>query len=125
MDKKSAEQWASDLVNEGQAFEKAMVGKPSIDELEQAYRQGYEAGRKSLEEKHWQECGQIAQYESDLKQAKALLYEAVKGFRKLGKALNDDSECGGDCIYCPINNHGNCLKWERELEALKLIGGQK
>lgn len=62
MDKKSAEQWASDLINEGQAFEKAMIGKPSIDELEQAYRQGYEAGRKSLEEKHWNECGQIAQY---------------------------------------------------------------
>ena len=49
MDKKSAEQWASDLINEGQAFEKAMSGKPSMDELEQAYRQGYEAGRKSLE----------------------------------------------------------------------------
>lgn len=51
MNNKLAECWAAELAkNEGEAFEKAMQRiKPSTDELEQAFRQGYEAGRKSLE----------------------------------------------------------------------------
>lgn len=35
---------------------------------------------------------------------------------------NNYKLCDGDCLYCPINNHGNCLKWEYEDEALALIG---
>lgn len=65
---------------------------------------------------------QLAEWLTELKEAKRLLKWAVKGFRKLGASLNDDGECDGDCLYCPINNHGNCLKWEYEDEVLKLIG---
>lgn len=65
---------------------------------------------------------QLAEWLTELKEAKRLLKWAVEGFRKLGASLNDDGECDGDCLYCPINNHGNCLKWEYEDEVLKLIG---
>lgn len=49
MNKKLAERWAAELAkNEGEAFEKAMQRiKPSTDELEQAYRQGYAEGLKA------------------------------------------------------------------------------
>lgn len=48
-----AKEWAAELAkNEGEAFEKAMQRiKPSTDELEQAYRQGYAAGMKAAEQK--------------------------------------------------------------------------
>ncbi len=65
---------------------------------------------------------QLAEWLTELKEARRLLKWAVEGFRKLGASLNDDGECDGDCLYCPINNHGNCLKWEYESEALALIG---
>ena len=64
----------------------------------------------------------LAEWLTELKEARRLLKWAVEGFRKLGASLNDDGECDGDCLYCPINNHGNCLKWEYESEALALIG---
>lgn len=66
---------------------------------------------------------QLLEWLRELKEARRLLKWAVEGFRKLGASLNDDGECDGDCLYCPINNHGNCLKWEYEAEALALIGG--
>lgn len=66
---------------------------------------------------------QLAEWLQELKEARRLLKWAVEGFRKLGASLNDDGECDGDCLYCPINNHGNCLKWEYEAEAIALIGG--
>lgn len=65
---------------------------------------------------------QLAEWLRELKEARRLLKWAVKGFRKLGVSLNNDGECDGNCLYCPINNHGNCLKWEYEDEALALIG---
>lgn len=44
-----AKEWAAELAkNEGEAFEKALTRiKPSTDELEQAFRQGYAAGLKA------------------------------------------------------------------------------
>lgn len=65
---------------------------------------------------------QLAEWLTELKEARRLLKWAVEGFRKLGASLNDDGECDGNCLYCPINNHGNCLKWEYEDRALALIG---
>jgi flagellar biosynthesis/type III secretory pathway protein FliH len=49
MNNKLAERWAAESAkNEGEAFEKALTRiKPSNDELEQAYRQGYAAGLKA------------------------------------------------------------------------------
>jgi hypothetical protein len=64
----------------------------------------------------------ISELEAENEKLKRYLREAISGFRKLGVSLNDDGECDGDCLYCPINNHGNCLKWEYESEALALIG---
>lgn len=49
MNNKLAERWAAENAkNEGEAFEKALTRiKPSTDELEQAYRQGYAEGLKA------------------------------------------------------------------------------
>lgn len=70
-----AEQFASESArNEAEAFENAMsrAFKPK-DEVEQAFRQGYAAGVKSLEEKHWDECRQIAHYEDENRKLKQQL----------------------------------------------------
>jgi hypothetical protein len=56
------------------------------------------------------------------KELKRYLREAITGFRKLGKALNDEAECDGDCVNCPLNNGGNCYKWRLESEVLFMIG---
>lgn len=55
------------------------------------------------------------------KELKRYLREAITGFRKLGKALNNEDECDGDCVNCPLNNGGNCYKWRLESEVLVLI----
>ena len=55
------------------------------------------------------------------KELKRYLREAITGFRKLGKALNDEGECDGDCKNCALNNGGNCCKWRLESEVLVLI----
>lgn len=58
--------------NEAEAFENAMSKAFKVnDEVEAAYRQGYAAGVKSIEEKHWNECRQIAQYDDQLRKLKA------------------------------------------------------
>ena len=81
---------------------------------------------KDREATECRECAadhrQLAEWLTELKEARRLLKWAVEGFRKLGASLNNDGECDGDCLYCPINNHGNCLKWEYEDKALALIG---
>lgn len=75
-----------------------MEGKYMNDEIEQAYREGYNFGVKKgydkgyaaaaktvkilynaegLEDKHWNECRQIAHYDNELKSALKLLSEAL------------------------------------------------
>lgn len=63
-----------------------MEEKDMNDEIEQAYRQGYcvgyDRGRmthyaENLEDKHWDECRQIAHYDDELKCALKLLTEAL------------------------------------------------
>ena len=55
------------------------------------------------------------------KELKRYLREAIAGFHKLGKALNDEGDCDGDCENCALNNGGNCYKWRLESEVLVLI----
>ena len=100
-----------------------------------------------LREKHWDECRQIALYDNDLKEAISLtsetvitaldnldakdmirelskyLYEAVDGFRALGRELDDKCELNVDCDKCPLRNGGNCRQWKHTKAVLKLIGG--
>ena len=102
---------------------------------------------KELREKHWDECRQIAHYDNDLKEvikltgttietalenldAKDLirelatyLYEAIDGFRALGKYLDDHCKIDLDCEKCPLQNGGNCRAWKHTKAVLKLIGG--
>ena len=102
---------------------------------------------QQLREKHWDECRQIAHYDNDLKEvikltgttietalenldAKDLirelatyLYEAIDGFRALGKYLDDHCKIDLDCEKCPLQNGGNCRSWKHTKAVLKLIGG--
>lgn len=60
--------------------------KDMNDEIEQAFREGYCVGynrgrvahyTEKLEDKHWEECRQIAHYDNELKCAMKLLTEAL------------------------------------------------
>lgn len=72
--------------------------KDMNDEIEQAFRQGYSKGYEKaaktismlyeverLEDKHWNECRQIALYQNELSQALDLLSECYGALNALGK----------------------------------------
>jgi hypothetical protein len=112
--------------NEGVIFEALMRDKYNgfevKDEIEQAYRQGFEAGMAQIEEKHLSECRQISDYDIENKALKALLKQAVEDIRMIANAT---CIVGSLCEECPL--HGSTgdyvCKWNHEAEALALIGG--
>ena len=72
-----------------------------------------------LESKHWNECGQIARYDDELRKAKELLKAAVED-------MNKEADCG-ICLHdndgeCPIEVASCKFKWRYADEALALIG---
>ena len=86
---------------------------------------------RELEEKHWSECMQIAQYDDELAEAKRLLQAAIK-------VINEN--CDGFCEYCKyytkfnlsscelgidVCENNNQWEWKYEAEALKLLGEQE
>ena len=82
---------------------------------------------KELEEKHWNECGQIAHYDDELKEAKRLLKSAVED---MYNSVNDvhckycskwhTDQCQGTShLDCYVENK---FKWRYADEALALIG---
>mgnify|MGYP001299696430 CR=1 FL=1 len=74
-----------------------------------------EAKVAELEDKHWNECRQIAHYEDELRKAKELLKAAVEDI----KFYVDCYEAHCDECCCDQNNH---CHWKHEAEALTLIG---
>lgn len=97
-----------------------------------------EARIAELEDKHWNECRQIAHYDDELRKAKELLkaaVEAMKGIADNERAEHVDEICCGYCDYdsplteygemlyeCPGCDCNECFKWKHEAEALALIG---
>ena len=87
-----------------------------------------EARVAELEEKHWNECGQIAHYSDELRRTKELLKKAVEGMRWLNENTQDsDGSCAirteHGCSGCPLDINGDLFcKWKHEAEALALIG---
>ena len=81
---------------------------------------------EELEEKHWNECGQIAHYSDELRRTKELLKKAVEDFNTLGIELDSNCELCGfrlGCEECPLHRAGiNCRCWNHQDEALALIG---
>lgn len=76
-----------------------------------------------LEDNHWNECGQIAQYSDELRKAKELLKAAVEDFKVIGKVLDADCDILINCEECPLQSgHYNCRSWNHQDEALALIG---
>ncbi len=115
-------------MNEATAFESLMKNKDVQfevdDRIEAAWRQGFEAGQAQYEEKHWNECRQISEYQAENKALKELLKQAVEGFKYLGNALDRNCEVTPGCGNCPLNRpDGDCRVWNKQTEAMKLIGG--
>ena len=80
-----------------------------------------------LEEKHWNECRQIARYDDELRKAKELLKAAVEDIRYLiNYAKQNEKACDrckyGNEMYCYADDCSNDAKWQHEAEALALIG---
>ena len=86
-----------------------------------------EAKVAELEDKHWNECRQIAHYEDELRKAKKLLKAACDDIKYLinhternGKAC-DRCKYGNE-MYCYADDCRNDAKWRHVAEALALIG---
>lgn len=78
-----------------------------------------EARIADLEDKHHNECGQIAQYSDENAKLKELLKEAVDDFQYLSEQF-----CERNCACCPLDT-GNYCEWKHQDEALALIGGSE
>ena len=112
-------------MTEGSVFEQLMKNKgvqfEVDDRIEQAYRQGFEAGVAQIEEKHLSECRQISEYDRELREAKRLLGEMLE--------VMNDSSCAKSCASCMYIiggcNYGQPYKWKHTDEVVKLIGGEK
>lgn len=62
----------------------------------------------------------------ELKEAKELLKAAVEGFEFLGAWMDEQGDCTLDCSDCPLHRPGYyCRGWNKQNEALALIGGAK
>ena len=86
-----------------------------------------EARVAELEDKHLNECGQIAHYDDELRKAKELLKAACEDIKYL---INHAERNGKACDRCKYGNEMYCYaddcntdaKWQHEAEALALIG---
>ncbi|MBQ8123635.1 MAG: DUF551 domain-containing protein [Ruminococcus sp.] len=66
---------------------------------------------------------QLAEWLTELKEAKRLLKAAVEDFKVIGKALDADCDILINCEECPLQSgHYNCRSWNHQDEALALIG---
>lgn len=114
-------------MNEANHFEALMQDKHKgfevDDRIEQAYRQGYEAGRAQIEEKHWNECRQISEYQAENKRLKELLFSAMKNLNRRNCTVCDVEMLSPGCRERTDGNR--CFKWKYEAEALELIGGKR
>lgn len=72
---------------------------------------------KELEDKHYNECAQIAHYDNELKEAKRLLKAAVEDMSEKNFCAK---MCKRDNFACRVSNTCD-FKWRYADEALKLI----
>lgn len=80
-----------------------------------------------LEDKHWNECRQIAHYEDELRKAKELLTAAVDDVRYCMRSYDPCEVCAlleenGECVAADDDDCSEKYKWRYEAEALALIG---
>lgn len=78
-----------------------------------------EAKVAELEEKHWNECRQIAHYSDELKEAKRLLKSSTGIIKDVD--CNEDYLCD-ECEYRAKCDGGFSFYWRYADEALALIG---
>jgi hypothetical protein len=83
---------------------------------------------EELEAKHFSECGQIAHYDDELKEAKRLLKAAVpiinNTFPEVGSCWGcaNHDEAKDECKGGAFAECSEVCKWEHADEALALIG---
>ena len=90
----------------------------------------YERMEDSHDDKLKEEClqcaadhRQLAEWLTELKEAKRLLKLAVEDFSNIDYHIY---ECDMDCDSCPIHGERDtCVEWVHADEALKLIGGSE
>lgn len=107
-------------MNEGTVFEALMSDKgfEVKDEVEQAYRQGYEAGYAQLESKYWDSQRLIDQYAAERERMKFLLRELLMNQRK------NCSDCNVEMLSeeCKKRPDGaTCFVWKYLDEVMELI----
>lgn len=87
-----AEQWAQELANsEGEAFEKAMARiKPEQDELQQAFNEGYIAGRACIDSR-FEFIARHYGYEAQREQFVEECSEAILAVQKLKRHGSKDN----------------------------------
>lgn len=107
-------------MNEGTVFEALMSDKSFEvdDRIEQAYRQGYEAGYAQLEIKYWDSQRLIDQYAAENKRMKFLLRELLMNQRK------NCSDCNVEMLSeeCKKRPDGaTCFVWKYLDEVMELI----
>lgn len=93
----------------------------TIDEAIKIYKEDAEKiGGNPQSDRHAERCRQLAEWLTELKEAKRLLNEAVLAFRIMG----EDIDCHFNylCEKCPLNNNNDWCEWKYQDEALKLIG---
>lgn len=99
--------------------------RPMADLYEENQR--LKARIEELEEKHWNECGQIAHYSDENAKMKELLRKAVEDVRYCMRSYDPCEICALLCEdgECPATDDDDCgekYKWRHADEALALIG---
>ena len=100
-------------------------------EIAEAENTELKAHIAELESKHWNECGQIAHYDDELRKAKRLLKAAVEDFHDVLTSqikITNHTLCQKCKYYLNCNCKDKCLarydlkQWRYADEAFALIG---
>lgn len=99
----------------------------TVEQLEERANTPYKCEDSELQDNACRECAadhrQLAEWLTELKEAKRLLKAAVEDFAHTDFHIY---ECDSMCDTCPLHGErDNCLVWRYADEALKLLNDEK